>query len=301
MCAKPWRPNGGSELPCGQCMPCRINKRNIWTTRLLLEQTQHEATTWLTLTYNDRYLPYNEELNKDDYQLWLKRVRKAYPAQKIRYYLCGEYGDNSGRPHYHIVLFGIGINFVGLGEFDTVSKLDNGEYRYPNRVRTSNQDVIKMLELWGKGNIHFEKPNPKLMSYTCSHITKSLADIETSEEGRKPAFHAMSQGLGRDAMRVIASWLESEEGIDHYRETGDVPTVVRIDGKLRPIGKYLRNIIRRNLHLPEKGSDEAIYKRGIKELALSQELGKHWKEPQRERDRLKANKVLKFNKQRRGL
>jgi hypothetical protein len=305
ICAKPWRPNGGSELPCGQCMPCRINKRNIWTTRLLLEETQHEETTWLTLTYNDRYLPYNEELNKIDYKLWLKRIRKAYPTQKIRFYLCGEYGDNSGRPHYHIVLFGIGVNYIGLAKSDIIDRDDNGKFKWPNRVRTFDQDAITFLKCWTdsktkqpKGNIHFAKTSPALMTYACSHITKGLDD---SAEGRQKPFHTMSPGLGKNAMHAIVSWLCTEEGITHYRREKDVPAVVRIDKKMRPIGKYLRNIIRKELGLPEGQTDEAIYQRGLEELSMRLELGKNYKEPLRTRHYERAKQIYSFNKQRRHL
>ena len=294
LCAQPWRPNGGSELPCGQCMPCRINKRNIWTTRILLELTCHESNSWITLTYNDDNIPYRNELDKTDYQLWLKRLRKAHATQKIRYYLCGEYGDDRGRPHYHVVLFGLGFNYTGTAathDRHGRSNLDKPNF-FPERIK-------QMLLIWGKGNIHFEKPNPKLVSYSCSHLTKGLAG-EENEDGRKQAFHAMSNGLGKNAMSAIESWLSTEEGVKEYEKAGDVPAVVRIDGKIRPIGKYLRNIIRRNLYLPEKQTDVAIAKRSIE---------RHQKllddpmviEHQREKDRLKAQQLYKQSKQRRHL
>ena len=300
LCAKPWRPNGGYELPCGQCMPCRINKRNIWSTRLLLEDTLHDESSWITLTYNDENLPYREELDKTHYQLWLKRLRKAYPEKKIRYYLCGEYGDDRGRPHFHVVLFGLKFNYRGLAEFKNISRKSNGEYKYPNRVRNMDKDVVKMLHIWNKGNIHFEKPNSKLMSYACSHITKSQAQIDDQEDGRTKTFHAMSQGIGKDAMHAISSWLYTEEGIKEYEKQNDVPSVVRINGKIRPIGKYLRNIIRRNLDLEEKQPDRAITKRGIEHLARITE-NPDYREEQRKRDDIKARKTLKFNKQRRSI
>ena len=289
LCAKPWR-NAGSELPCGQCMPCRINRRNIWTTRLLLELTQHDEASWITLTYNNNNLPYNEELSKDDYQLWLKRLRKANPEKKIRYYLCGEYGDNSGRPHFHVVLFGLGFNFRGLAEYDQRDQLN----RYP-------RPVVKMLNVWGKGNIHFETPTQALLTYACGHITKSLADKDSAEEGRTPEFHAMSRGLGKGAMSAIVSWLSTEEGVKHYHKSHDVPSVVRIDKKLRPIGKYLRNIIRRELGLEERQTDEAIYLRGLQELEQRCIKGEDYKQSIRLRHDQVAKQTVSLNRQRRHL
>ncbi len=287
LCSKPWKPIGGSELPCGKCQACRLNKRNIWTTRLLLEQMVHDKSAWITLTYNDKNLPKDEKINKYDVRAWLKALRKAYHPQKIRYYICGEYGDNNNRPHYHAVIYGIGFDYQGLARIDDISKRDNGDYKYPNRVRVMDPDVVKMLRIWKKGNIHFEKPNDRLMSYACEHITK--------EVNKERHFHSMSQGIGRNAMHAISSWLSTEEGIRYYQEAGDVPAIVRVNKKLRPIGKYLRNIIRRQLYLEEKQTEKAIKKRVITELSPEK------KEIKREKDRLKAKAIIELQSQRKNL
>lgn len=36
----------------------------------------------------------------------MKRLRKSLHPQTVRYFHCGEYGTNYGRPHYHALLFG---------------------------------------------------------------------------------------------------------------------------------------------------------------------------------------------------
>jgi hypothetical protein len=43
---------------------------------------------------------------KRDLQLFFKRLRKAYPDVKLRYFACGKYGEQFARPHYHVILFG---------------------------------------------------------------------------------------------------------------------------------------------------------------------------------------------------
>ncbi len=288
ICEKPWKPVGGSELPCGKCKPCKINKPNIWTTRLLLEQTSHDDTAWITLTYNDENLPENSELNKNDYKIFLKALRKSVHPIKIRYYLCGEYGTDNNRPHYHIVLYGIGYNYAGLAEYNKRNHLN----RYPEPVK-------KLLDLWGKGNIHFVEPSPALMTYVCSHITKDIPHDDIHKKA--PEFHSMSGGLGKNAMHAITSWLSTEEGVKYYKQANDVPAVVRIDKKMRPIGKYLRNIIRRQLYLEEKQPDNAIRIRGLIELEKKLRLGPEHKEPQRQKDKHKARQILSLNKQRKSL
>ena len=40
----------------------------------------------------------------------MKRLRKKYAPKKIRFYQCGEYGENTDRPHYHACLFNHDFN-----------------------------------------------------------------------------------------------------------------------------------------------------------------------------------------------
>lgn len=94
------------ELPCGQCIGCRLERSRQWAVRCV-----HEASLWsdncfLTLTYDDVHLPAGGSLVKKDLQDFWKRLRKAiYPA-KLRYFACGEYGSQFERPHYHACVFG---------------------------------------------------------------------------------------------------------------------------------------------------------------------------------------------------
>ena len=67
---------------------------------------------FLTLTYNDDNLPSDVGLHKDDLQRFFKRLRKALDTKKIRYFACGEYGDTTSRPHYHAIVFGLGLNEI---------------------------------------------------------------------------------------------------------------------------------------------------------------------------------------------
>lgn len=98
---------------CGQCLPCRINKRRVWLHRLLLEALSHDSKniTFLTFTYDDKSLPSDCSISRRPLQLFFKSLRKAIAPRKIRYYAVGEYGEQSQRPHYHAIIYGLPPEF----------------------------------------------------------------------------------------------------------------------------------------------------------------------------------------------
>lgn len=120
------------NIPCGHCIGCRLKYSRIWADRCMAEASYYDNNIFLTLTYNDRYLPLPLEnidydsgeylgtfspvhpLVKRDVQLFIKRLRKALPVQEIRYFLCGEYGPSTMRPHYHLLLFNCRLDDLKL-------------------------------------------------------------------------------------------------------------------------------------------------------------------------------------------
>jgi hypothetical protein len=104
------------QLPCGVCIGCRLEHSRQWAMRCMHEAQMHEENCFITLTYDDDHLPEYQSLKKDDFQKFMKRLRQwcrredeelNLPYRKIRFYGCGEYGDNTKRPHYHICIFGL--------------------------------------------------------------------------------------------------------------------------------------------------------------------------------------------------
>lgn len=93
-------------FPCGGCVGCRIDRAKEWSVRCVLEASMYENNCFLTLTYDDDHLPPGGSLNYRDLTLFLKRLRKKFNDQKIRYYAVGEYGEKLQRPHFHIIVFG---------------------------------------------------------------------------------------------------------------------------------------------------------------------------------------------------
>jgi len=58
------------------------------------------------MTFNNKHVPADGSLDIAVFQKFMKRLRKSISPTLIRFYACGEYGDNFGRPHYHACVFG---------------------------------------------------------------------------------------------------------------------------------------------------------------------------------------------------
>lgn len=110
-------------LPCGQCIGCRIDYSRQWANRCMMELEYHDSAYFVTLTYDDDHLPMSEYIDPDtgellpsltlrkrDFQLFMKRLRKAFPQDHIRFFMCGEYGSQTFRPHYHAIIYGLHLD-----------------------------------------------------------------------------------------------------------------------------------------------------------------------------------------------
>lgn len=97
------------ELPCGRCQACRLERSRQDAVRCVHEAQMHERNAFVTLTYDDAHLPPGLGLVKRDWQLFMKRLRKRMGVP-IRFFMCGEYGEQRSRPHYHACLFGCGFD-----------------------------------------------------------------------------------------------------------------------------------------------------------------------------------------------
>jgi len=102
--------NGGFvDLPlkvsCGQCSGCRLERSRQWAVRCVHESKMHKQNCFLTLTYDDEHLPATRSLDVKDWQNFAKKLRRQ--VGPFRFFHCGEYGDENGRPHYHAAVFGL--------------------------------------------------------------------------------------------------------------------------------------------------------------------------------------------------
>lgn len=111
------------SLPCGQCVGCRLERSRQWAMRCIHEAQLHENNCFITLTYDNEHLPPNLSLDHREFQLFFKRLRKANPHIKIRYYMAGEYGSTRGRPHFHACIFGYDFHDKKLFERTSAGSL----------------------------------------------------------------------------------------------------------------------------------------------------------------------------------
>lgn len=106
------------QIGCRQCIGCRLKDSREWAMRCMHEKQMHKHSSYITLTFNNEHLT-GFNLEHDYYVRFMKRLRKALGKKndkllgptdirdKIKFYMCGEYGPLHGRPHYHALLFGV--------------------------------------------------------------------------------------------------------------------------------------------------------------------------------------------------
>lgn len=180
------------RLPCGGCLGCTKAKARSWALRCHLELQQHDRASFTTLTYDETHLP--PTLIKSDLSTFLRRLRKA-STRSIRFFACGEYGEQNERPHYHVL-------FYGLDDRD--------------------RDLIH--DKWGKGRTQTLPINPARINYVAGYTAKKIGwkekaapviDFTTGEilsewqppflhMSRRPGIGAAARDLYRQSWRLFA-------------------------------------------------------------------------------------------------
>lgn len=148
-----------SDIPCGYCIGCRLDRASEWQARLIHESKMHLQSCFLTCTYDDDHLPRDGSLNKKHFQDFLKRLRK-YTNGGIRFFACGEYGDSTRRPHYHALIFG--YDFPDKRPY---SKGAKGDTLYTSKI---------LQQLWGHGNCLIGSVSPDSCGYVARYIMKKI-------------------------------------------------------------------------------------------------------------------------------
>lgn len=184
----------GLHLPCGRCIGCRLERARQWAVRIMHESKMHEENCFVTLTYDKENLPEKGTLVVEDCQKFLKRLRERIAPSRIRFFLCGEYGEKLGRPHYHAIIFGFSFP-------DKVAIESKGEF---DEFHSALLD-----ETWGKGVCHIGSVTFDSACYVSNYATKKISGPMAQKHylGRKPEFVLMSRG-GRKAGGIGRSWIE---------------------------------------------------------------------------------------------
>ena len=220
------------SLACGRCIGCRLERSRQWSVRIMHEASLYDGvSSFVTLTYDDQHVPADGSLHYRDFQMFMRRVRKQFGP--TRFFMCGEYGDDLLRPHFHAGLFG--VNFVS----DRVYKrrTDGG-----NRVYTS--DVLS--KLWPHG-LHeigdlTEDSAGYMARYTFKKVTGDMADKHymSVDRGtgevvwRKPEFCHMSLKPG-----IGARWFE------RFRSDVFPHDRVVVKGRAGPVPRYYYTLLKR--------------------------------------------------------
>ncbi|AXL15281.1 replication initiator protein [Microviridae sp.] len=154
------------QLPCGQCIGCRIDYANMWAIRAMHENQMHEQSCFITLTYDPEFLPYGGTLVPKHLQDFLKRLRKKTP--KIRFYACGEYGETVGkRPHYHALIFG-----WEPGDKELFYEIEG--------IQTFTSETLE--KIWGKGFCTLGNVDLDSCAYVARYCTKKIKPSDQSPE-----------------------------------------------------------------------------------------------------------------------
>lgn len=191
---------------CGRCVPCLRKKQIDWCFRLNEELKNSSSACFVTLTYDDENIPWVEcgyTLNRMDFQKFMKRLRKHAGQTKLKYYACGEYGDQTERPHYHAIIFNLPRPFDRF-----------------------------LQKAWKYGHIHIGSVTEASIFYTTKYALKGLRRqkaIEVDEFGREPQFQLMSNGLG-------ASYIK--ESIIGYLRTNGTKLLTLQGGVKKKLPRY---------------------------------------------------------------
>lgn len=292
------------EVACGQCLGCRLDYSRMWAMRICHEAAMYEysgGNCFVTLTYRDMrdctieqcekkmHVPDDWSLHKSHFQKFMKRLRKAFGEQEIRYFYAGEYGKkckhgidlgavgcplcNTGRPHFHACLFN-----CSFGDLESYAS-DGGQMRYTSPL---------LEKLWGYGFVDVSELNYNTASYTANYILKKVKAVRDEDHYRtydmdgvitfiSPEFVGMSRGnAARKGKRcgIGASWLEKYA--DDVYPSDEVPVPGK--GVMKGVPRYYDKILeeeRPELYAEIKETRKAFMREHASEYEHGRLLAKH--------------------------
>lgn len=203
---------------------------------MMLESYMHGDSVFVTLTYEDEYLPVGKKALARSLQLFLKRLRKALP-QRFRYYIALEYGK-LGRAHFHGILFNV-------SRFDT-------------------QTIDRA---WGMGFTQVGECNAKTINYVTKYVTKG--DSRAKDESKQKTFARMSRnpGIGKRAIQHIGKTILHNKASARKVLVSDVPPRVKFGSKGQPIGRYLTRELRASVGVSDGGEPQHLREQRLRQVS----------------------------------
>ena len=201
-------------LPCGTCEGCRASQKRDWAVRIAHESTSWQRNCFVTLTYDEANCP--EKINPVHPRNFIKRLRH-HSDRPIRYYITGEYGEKTHRPHYHAIIFN--EDFLG-GAYEISEQL------YGNKILDG---------IWKKGSTAISEFTFATAMYVAGYTAKKINDPDTfSLQSRIPPLgknwvrehhdnirrnkNVVINGQEFPVPKVYFQWLEGAEQYDKVKE-----------------------------------------------------------------------------------
>lgn len=208
------------QLPCGKCLECRLDYARQWAVRCVHEAQMHKENSFITLTYSDEKL-ISEKLNYSDFQKFAKRLRRSVNSP-IGYFVTGEYGEKTKRPHWHACIFGWSP--------------PDGTPAYKNERQDQFYHSKKLAELWGNGNCDYTELNFKTAGYCARYAAKKLVHGYDQDH----EFHPISKKSSKHA--IGKKWLEKYYATDCF----NYGQIVLADGATCSIPRYYQKWLKDN-------------------------------------------------------
>lgn len=199
---------------CGKCDNCLKNKRREWADRLNIEMRYHPYNYFVTLTYSPENYPADSSLDKKVLQDFKKRL-EYYAGYTPRSFCVGEYGDESGRAHYHAAIF------------------------------SDKDDFEAIMKAWNLGRVSVSHMTPSRCGYISGYVTKKMTKKDDERlDGRLPEFFlssrrpALGDGLFLDLYKKM---IDDPAFMERMLQYTYPPKFVSIGGKKVRLPRYIRD------------------------------------------------------------
>lgn len=217
-------------VPCCKCLLCQDKKASDWTSRMAAETNDHSSNAWwITLTYNYYGLPKDRSISKKELSNFLKRLRERVSRVlgsdiRLRFVGTGEYGGKYGRPHYHLMLFGMPVMHAcqALLQIENAWSTRVTKKKYmslPSTFRFTRKNKNGDLLYYQRKGFAYVKP---AHDNTPMYLSKYMFKPELNTPyGCTPNFNLSSRrmGIGYNYVLEMRNWHRMNPNVTNVRIT----------------------------------------------------------------------------------